>query len=573
MSVSSDLILELVKATKGPEKQKTETTVYGTIKEYNNSNYVQLDGSELLTPISTTADTKDGERVTVMIKNHTAIVTGNISSPAARTEDVKTTQIIAEEVQADNVIVKKKLTANEAEFNEVKAQVLVVTESFSAVEADIENLKAKKLDAEVADLTYATIEDLEATDADINNLEATYAEFEVATTNKFGAIEAKIENLEVENFDAVYANIDFSNIGRAAIQQFFLVSGLIKDVVVGDQTVTGELVGVTIKGDLIEGNTIKADKLVIKGTDGLYYKLNTDGMVTEAEQTDENSLNGQIIQAKSITATKIDVKDLVAFDATIGGFKITEKAIHSSTKESVDNTTEGVYMDSNGQVAIGDAKNHIKYYIDADGNRRLVISADSLVLSSSEMDMQTVADDAQEAKNAADQTEARITVAESMIQQLSDAISMLVVDGSGASLMTQTPEGGWTFSTGELQDIVDGISESLGTLTNSVDDANSSIGILQQAVADLGVLSDYVKITTYENEPCIELGETDSDFKLLITNTRILFKEGASTPAYISNRALYIEKAIIKSELHQGGFVWKVRSNGNLGLMWKGASD
>ena len=62
-----------------------------------------------------------------------------------------------------------------------------------------------------------------------------------------------------------YASIDFSNIGIAAMKKFYSESGLIKNVVVGDQTITGELVGVTIKGDLIEGNTIKADKLVIKG--------------------------------------------------------------------------------------------------------------------------------------------------------------------------------------------------------------------------------------------------------------------------------------------------------------------
>ena len=111
-----------------------------------------------------------------------------------------------------------------------------------------------------------------------------------------------------------YANINFSNIGKAAIEYFYSTSGLIKNVVVGDQTITGELVGVTIKGDLIEGNTIVADKLVIKGTDGLYYKLNTDGITTEAEQTDYNSLNGSVIRAKSVTAEKIAVSDLVAFD-------------------------------------------------------------------------------------------------------------------------------------------------------------------------------------------------------------------------------------------------------------------
>ena len=64
--------------------------------------------------------------------------------------------------------------------------------------------------------------------------------------------------------------------------------------------------------------------MVVKGSDGLYYKLNTDGSTVESEQTEYNSLNGSVITAKSITATKISVDDLVAFGATIGGFNITK---------------------------------------------------------------------------------------------------------------------------------------------------------------------------------------------------------------------------------------------------------
>lgn len=71
-------------------------------------------------------------------------------------------------------------------------------------------------------------------------------------------------------------------------------------------------------------------------------------------------------------------------------------------------------------------------------------------------------------------------------------------------------------------------------------------------------------------EPCIELGEGDSDFKLLITNTQIIFQEGTDVPAYISNQSLHIQKAVVDVELRQGGFVWNIRSNGNMGLLWKG---
>ena len=83
MPLSSDLVSQFVKVTR-EEKQKKEAVVYGTIKLHEGVQYVQLDGSELFTPFSTTTDTLNGERVTVMIKNHNAVVTGNISSPSAK---------------------------------------------------------------------------------------------------------------------------------------------------------------------------------------------------------------------------------------------------------------------------------------------------------------------------------------------------------------------------------------------------------------------------------------------------------------------------------------------------------
>ena len=180
-------------------------------------------------------------------------------------------------------------------------------------------------------------------------------------------------------------------------------------------------------------------------------------------------------------------------------------------------------------------------------------------------------DDLASVQSSSDLVETRVSTAETLIQQLSSSIATLVTDGNGESLMVQT-ENGWTFSTAELQSIVENTSENLDSLTNEVGGVSSAINALQQAVSDLGVLNDYVKIGTYENEPCIELGESDSDFKLLITNTRIMFMEGSGVPAYLNNQSLFIKKAVIEQELQQGEFVWKARSNGNLGLIWKGAS-
>ena len=89
MDLSNDLISQFVKITNdNTKKAVSEVTVYGTVVEDNGVKYVKIDGSDLLTPVETTTDMVDGERVTVMIKNHSATVTGNISSPAASSATV-----------------------------------------------------------------------------------------------------------------------------------------------------------------------------------------------------------------------------------------------------------------------------------------------------------------------------------------------------------------------------------------------------------------------------------------------------------------------------------------------------
>lgn len=89
MSLSKEVIDQFVKAAKDNGGKKEPNIRYGTIVESGGSNYVKLDGSDILTPFTTTVNTKIGERVIVNISNHSAIVMGNTSSPAARMEDAE----------------------------------------------------------------------------------------------------------------------------------------------------------------------------------------------------------------------------------------------------------------------------------------------------------------------------------------------------------------------------------------------------------------------------------------------------------------------------------------------------
>lgn len=770
MSLSSELIAEFVKATKDTETKKASTTTHGTTVEYNGKKYVKLDGSELLTPVETTVAISDGDRVNVAIENHKATVTGNISDPAASgnkvtamgskisefeiviADKVSTKELEAEsgridQLVSDNIIVKEELTATKANILNIESDNVIIKETLVANKGQFE-----KLEADIANIDAVSTEDLDAINADIHNLEATYAEFGLATATKFEAINADIlrldtEKLSASEMDAKYANIDFSNIGQAAIENFFSESGMIKDLVVGDGTIAGELVGVTIKGDLIEGGTVVADKLVIKGEDGLYYKLNTDGETVESKQTEYNSLDGSHILANSITASKITVDDLIAFGATIGSFKIGTNSLYSGAKESVGNTTRGIYLDTDGQANIGDNNNYLKFYKDQNGAYKLEIRASSMLFSSGtsvedainatqnsinnlqigtrnlllntkalvgsnigglgltsenaykdftsryydntsgtenfellqfrsiypeklgetytlsfyargsgsmvtyfygdtgyvriiksvnsqgrviessvggndgnstftlsdewtrywvtwtladsgditinkfvlfrllagasvhvcgcklekgnkatdwtpapedvDSDIADTKEIGEDAQATADGVRDRVAAAEADIADLIGKLSVLVTEEQ------------MTVYRGELS----GLADRLNSLSNQVGGIDALVSIINQDLGKFGEKTQYINMGTYESEPCIELGETSKDFKVLITNTRIMFKNSSDIPTYIDTDGLITDNITVNNEIRQGGFVWAERSNGNLALMWRGGNS
>lgn len=958
MPLSHELISQFVKVTNDKKTEtRKETTAYGTVVTQNNIKYVKLDGSDELTPVNTNVVIHENDRVMVLIKNHTATVTGNESRKANQSsrkndnneyitlDDLAEGQVTRAEfdelvvahlevqgkLEAEDGIIKtlesnsayiKELSSDKGIIASLRAEDVKINEKLKANTAYIETLSAE--DGIIANLQAKDVEierNLTSHIADFDILDADVAEFKIATADNFTSVNAKIEKLETDsltstNASITYAKIDFSNIGEAAIEKLFSDSGIVKELVMSEGHVTGSLQGVTINGDLIEANTLRTNKLVVKGTDGNYYSLNVnfDGIEGVTVASDDQ-IHGSALVADSVTANKIRVDDLVAFGATVGGFQLTENSIYSGSKGSASSDIPGLYFDSDGQMAVGDGSKYIKFY-DDNGVKKLSISADSIklgtesVAKTSDIDnleiggrnllkdseskhfneylnpvvnyetpvtidewgatnatriygnggehplfaymgigksisgqkytvsiyaknnhptniiwvvsnaggfkeavapgeskrvvlhclgngntniqinlhtdvagdefdvtywhpkiefgdkatawtkapedvdadiddlnnkvtqAETAITQSSEAiklratkievsdavaavqvggrnlitdtsdewneisvatyagtvrsrkhcseyglkvgdtitysleldpliksglmarldfyssastedgktsvrgnvitkgdaglstittvipegkeyiwlavgnKNSTDETGStaehyrkaklekgnkatdwtpaledmatgkelsnvsgeindateRITVAESLITQLSTTISMLVTDENSMSLMTQTDDG-WTFSTAQIQDAISDMSANLSTLTDTMGDVGMTIDVLSQAVADLGEIAEYVYITTYEDEPCIELGEGDSEFKLRITNTRMMFTEGSTVLAYFNNQSLHAKKVVIEEELQQGGFVRTTRSNGHLSLVWKGVES
>lgn len=345
--LSTDLVKQFVESTHDETETKSPSRFYGTASVRPDGIYVILDGSTIPTPVSMATDAQTGDRVLVEIVNHQARVIQNINK--------SNSDIVAGRIEHDETGVFQELRVGKEYVNTLIASD-ITADSIVADRAKIETLEAGK----------ANITDLNAVKADIDTLETT--------------------KLSAEDADIRYLNVDFSKIDKAWLQEFYAQSGIIKDLVIGESTVTGHLVGVTISGDLIEGNTVKADKLVIKGEDGLYYKLNIEGGSTVTEQLTkemlQNGLDGNNIIANTITAEKISVDDLIAFDATIGGFNIGSNSIYSGVKDSINNTTRGIYLDTEGQMYFGDDTNYIRYYKAKDGTYKLAINSKSITFGS-----------------------------------------------------------------------------------------------------------------------------------------------------------------------------------------------
>ena len=87
MELSSDLISQIAKATTATDDSKNANTVRGTVHVVDGRNYIHLDGAaeNQLTPVETTVELNEGDRVVAISKDHSIIVTGNGTNPSVGT--------------------------------------------------------------------------------------------------------------------------------------------------------------------------------------------------------------------------------------------------------------------------------------------------------------------------------------------------------------------------------------------------------------------------------------------------------------------------------------------------------
>lgn len=111
---------------------------------------------------------------------------------------------------------------------------------------------------------------------------------------------------------------------------------------------------------------------------------------------------------------------------------------------------------------------------------------------------------------------------------------------------------------------------SFGDIQTELKNNGSTIDDLQSKVTNISSTAERIEITSFNDQPCIALTESDSEYKLLITNTEILFVKGDTVINTINAEGNTTRNNIVEGEIKQGGFAWVVHGSGNLGLVWKG---
>ena len=355
MGLSYDLISEFVKITNDKKEKPKEGTVYATIVGSGDTKYVKIDGSDLLTPMDTTTDIEDGERVTVMIKDHKATVTGNITSPSVSSGTVNT------------------VVGN------------AVGENFTVVNSQIENLVAKD-----SYLENAYVQNSQVVNSKIENLEAADSRIENSVIENFNVIDGVVQDLRATNADIEVLHADFAEIktlvnGNLTSDNILAFKITADKVTVEDAFIKDAMID-TISAAKINAGRINTNMVSIGSEDGGMLITGSTQQFTDKNGNVRIQIGkdasgdftfilygedgrGQIINQNGITATAIGdgliVDGMINNNANISGDKLNISSVITNINNDNSTTIQSskVYLDGQKQ-SLEVAFNSLKTQVD-----------------------------------------------------------------------------------------------------------------------------------------------------------------------------------------------------------------
>lgn len=354
MDLSNNLISQFAKITKDQNGSSSETIVYGTAVSYGDKLYVNIDGSDSITPVVTTSEVKAGERVTILLKDHSATILGNVSNPAASTETVGKVldeyDVIIAKIGNFELVIADKVTTEQlqAELAVINEALIgkATIEQLNAVDAKIENLDVTKLEADVASINQALI-----TKAEIADLEAVRASVNVLETD-VGNIETLVGgNLTMDNIQSLVLTSSKVTVDNAFIKDAMIDRVSASKITAG--TINTSLVNIESEDGAM---SITGSLQQFKDADGnvrIQIGKDATGDFTFALYGEDGQ--GQLINQNGITASAISdgliVNKMVADNAAIAGSKLDIESVITEINGSTETIKSSkIYLDDKNQT-------------------------------------------------------------------------------------------------------------------------------------------------------------------------------------------------------------------------------
>lgn len=118
-----------------------------------------------------------------------------------------------------------------------------------------------------------------------------------------------------------------------------------------------------------------------------------------------------------------------------------------------------------------------------------------------------------------------------------------------------------------FDDINNSVNDQINSASSAIDSKYATIiaqinDQLEDHKADVGQYMQF-------NDDGLTLGATSSDFKTVIDNQGLYFKQGSTIVSYVNNNQLYIPNAVIENTLILGNFFFSPRDDGGVSLTWQ----
>lgn len=337
MGLSSELASQFAKVTNDSSRNTNGTKLYGTIAMLGEVPHVKLDGTEDLTPISRTVEVAEGDRVEVMIANHSATVTGNLTDPSigvvrAGNLESKITQT-AEQIQLQVSDLEKNLDSKITQTaTEIRSEVSDLdgrfSENITTVENGIRNDMTNSL-ASMSDTLTGLSNDLtgleESTNSSISTINAsietltfnvsnldskitqTAAEIRSEVSAEVTDLNATIVNTETGIRDTI--NIEVANLDSKITQT---ATSIQTDVSAKFKTVDGEIEKFSTFKQTVEGFSFMGTGGTVKINGG---DINLTGAISFSDLSDATTKQQEIDGISSTASSALSTATSAASTA------------------------------------------------------------------------------------------------------------------------------------------------------------------------------------------------------------------------------------------------------------------